>query len=80
MFIFLISFLVNIVFKAKMVETNKYIALILQKIDTNFSSFLLQMKNFSENLSIITNIIFASFGKIILVSKNLKHSKKELFL
>ena len=74
------SFLVNIVFKANMVDTSKYIALILQKIETNFESFLLQVKNFSEKVSIIINIKFASFGRIILVSKNLRHSRKELFL
>ena len=74
------SFLVNIVFKASIVDTNKYMALMLQKIETNFGSFLLQVKNFSEKVSIITKIKLASFGKIILVSKNLRQSKNELFL
>ena len=74
------SFLVNMVFKANIVDTSKYIALILQKIDTNFASFLLQVKNFSEKVSIMTSIKFASLGRIILVSKNLRHSKKELLV
>ena len=42
-----------------------------------YKSVLLYVKNFSENVSIITKIKFASFGKIILVNKNLRQSKKE---
>ena len=68
------------VFKANIVETNKYMALILQKMETNLGSFLLHVKNFSEKVSIITKIKLASFGNIIRVSKNLRHSRKELFL